>query len=397
VSPRALSECTLLLVDDEPANLELLEVFLAQEGLGRLVSTSDAREALPLFDANAPDLVLLDLNMPHVSGFEVMQGIRARTTAADFIPILVLTADASRAVRARALSEGANDFLTKPLDAVEVRLRVRNLLNTRLLHLEQRRALEAAEAATAARDRVLSVVAHDLRNPLAAISMDAEMVRYMLSEEEHPAQHQGVGRIERTAQRMHGMIEDLLDVSRLERGTFAVRPVPAAPRDILAEAEAMLQPLARAQNVRLDFEGPGDLPSIPMDGARVLQVLSNLVGNALKFTREGGSVRVTWSVDAAALTLRVADTGVGIPPSQLPRVFGEFWQGTSAHRRSGIGLGLVIARAIVEAHGGKIDIQSTVGVGTTVTFWLPLAGAGSAVAPPAQGGWAQTSAEPARA
>jgi signal transduction histidine kinase len=371
MSPRTLSECTLLMVDDESPNLELLEEFLGGQGLGRLISTTDAREALPLFEAHTPDIVLLDLHMPHLGGFEVMQQIRARTRADDFVPILVLTADASRSTRARALADGANDFLTKPLDAIEVRLRVRNLLNTRLLHLEQRRAREAAEAATAARDRVLAVVAHDLRNPLAAIAMDAEMVRCLLSEEEHADQHEGVARIERIAHRMHGMIEDLLDVSRLERGTFAVRPAPTQPRDVLAEAEGMLQPLARAKGVALVFDGPDELPTIPADSGRVMQVLSNLVGNALDFTPPGGTVRVSWEPVDSGLTVRVADTGAGIPAEQLPLVFGEFWQGTSARRRSGVGLGLVITRAIVEAHGGRIGVESPAGFGTTVTFTLP--------------------------
>jgi signal transduction histidine kinase len=370
-SPRSLGECTLLLVDDEAPNLELLEEFLGGQGLGRLVRTTDAREAIPLFDAHTPDIVLLDLHMPHVSGFEVMQQIRARTRADDFVPILVLTADASRSTRARALADGANDFLTKPLDAIEVRLRVRNLLNTRLLHLEQRRAREAAEAATAARDRVLSVVAHDLRNPLAAIAMDAEMVRYLLSRTEHPEQYDGLARIEQVAHRMHGMIEDLLDVSRLERGTFAVRPSPTQPRDVLAEAEGMLHPLARAKGVALVFEGPDELPTIAADSGRVMQVLSNLVGNALDFTPAGGCVRVTWEPEETCLIVRVADTGTGIPAEQLPLVFAEFWQGTSARRRSGVGLGLVITRAIVEAHGGRIGVESSVGAGTTVTFTLP--------------------------
>jgi signal transduction histidine kinase len=204
--------------------------------------------------------------------------------------------------------------------------------------------------------------------------MDAEMVRYLLSEEEHPDQHEGVVRIERIAHRMHAMIEDLLDVSRLERGTFAVRPVPVALHEVLAEAEAMLQPLARAKGVALTFEG-AELPTIPADSGRVVQALSNLVGNALEFTPAEGRIRVSWEVVDTELTVCVADTGAGIPPEQVPLVFGEFWQGTStsARRRSGIGLGLVITRAIVEAHGGRIGIESAVGVGTRVTFTLPAA------------------------
>jgi signal transduction histidine kinase len=206
------------------------------------------------------------------------------------------------------------------------------------------------------------------------------MTRHILSEETHPTQYRAVERIERTAQRMHAMIEDLLDVSRLERGTFSVRPAPMAPREVLAEAEAMLRPLAASRKIQLDFEGPDALPTIQADAARLVQVLSNLVGNALQFTNEGGRVRVTWSEDGGGVTVRVADTGAGIPADQLPLVFGEFWQGTSAHRRSGIGLGLGITRAIVEAHGGKVGIESAIGAGTTVTFTLPRDAAGPAAA-----------------
>jgi signal transduction histidine kinase len=376
---RPLAECTLLLVDDEPANLELLQEFLRPEGFRSLLATSDAREALPLLEANAPDMVLLDLHMPHLSGFELLREIRQRTPVGEFVPVLVLTADVSRATRARALSEGAHDFLTKPLDALEVRLRVRNLLESRLLHLEQRRARQAAEAATAARELVLSVVAHDLRNPLASIAMDAEMARHLLPEREHPAQYRAVARIERTAQRMQRLIEDLLEVSRLEAGTFTVRREPIAASRVFDEAEAMLQPLAHARGIRLGFRGPTELPTIAADGERLVQLLSNLVGNALKFTPAGGTVEVGWSLDAGVLSVAVADDGPGIALEQIPHLFRAFWQGSGTARRSGLGLGLVIARAIVEAHGGRIWIESTPGAGTAVRLTLPLAPAEESV------------------
>jgi signal transduction histidine kinase len=340
-----------------------------------LSRTTDAREAVALFEARRPDLVLLDLHMPHLDGFEVLSRIQQRTLPSDFVPVLVLTADASRATRAQALSAGAHDFLTKPLDAIEVRLRVCNLLKTRLLHLEQRGARETAEAATRARELILSVVAHDLRNPLASIAMDAEMVRNLLSEEEHRVQCRTIVRIERTAQRMHALVEDLLEVSRLESGTFAICPRPVAPQTILADAEAMLQPLARARGIRLHFQGPADLPLLHADGERIIQLLSNLIGNALKFTPPAGAVHVRWAAQDAELALSVEDTGEGIPPEQLPHVFDPFWQGSAAARRRGLGLGLVIARAIVEAHGGRIAIESAVGSGTVVRFTVPLAAA----------------------
>jgi signal transduction histidine kinase len=363
---RSLADCVLLLVDDEEANLDLLEEFLAPDAYAALIRVSDARAAVAAFDEHEPDIVLLDLHMPHRSGFDVLHDVQQRTLPGDSVPVLVLTADASAATRARALGAGAHDFLTKPLDALEVRLRVRNLLNTRLLYREQRRA-------TYVREQVLSVVAHDLRNPLASIVMDAEMLRHLLPEETQPAEHRAVRRIERTAGRMHALIDDLLEVTRLHHGTLAIAAERIAPHALLADAAAMLEPLARTRGVALEFAGPADLPDVHVDGERLVQVLSNLVGNGLKFTPPGGAVRVTWLQREAELIVSVADNGAGIPDDQLPHVFRPFWQGTRPGRRSGLGLGLVITRAIVEAHGGRIWIESTAGAGTTVHFTLPFA------------------------
>lgn len=371
--PRSLTDRTLLLVDDEEANLDLLEEFLRPDDYAALVRVSDARDAIALFETWTPDLVLLDLHMPHLSGFDVLSAIRQQTQPDDFIPILVLTADASAESRARALSEGAHDFLTKPLDALEVRLRVRNLLRIRMLHAEQRTAREAAEAATRAREQVLSFVAHDLRNPLTSIAMDAEMMRHLLSEEANPAPYRTTCRIERTAQRMHELIEDLLEVTRLEQGTFAVQPAPVAPHIVFAEAESMLQPVARRRGIVLSFEGPVDLPFVSADAPRLIQVLSNLAGNGMQFTEVGGTVRVSWRAEEGELAVSVADSGEGIAPDQLPHVFDAFWQGKASRGKGGLGIGLVITRAIVEAHGGRIWIESTPGIGSTAHFTIPFA------------------------
>jgi signal transduction histidine kinase len=378
MNPDALARCTLLMVDDEPMNLDLLESILAPEGFEKLVRTADAREALPLFERTRPDLVLLDLHMPHRSGFEVLAEIRARTREDEYLPVLVLTADVSPEAKERALSGGAKDFLTKPLDAMEVCLRVRNLLETRLLYEEQRRARREAEAAERravvaayARDRVLSVVAHDLRNPLASITAHAETLRLRLPPRAPPRQREGLARIEEIAQRTHALVQDLLEVSRLERDPLAIQPAPVPAASLLHEAEMMLAPLALRHAARLTFEGPSDLPIVDADAARMLQVFSNLVGNALKFTPAGGRVLVTWDVAEDELAVAVADSGPGISADQVPNLFLPFWQGDPSDRR-GAGLGLVISRAVIEAHGGRIWLDPAPGAGATFRFTLPL-------------------------
>ncbi|HEU0302642.1 MAG TPA: response regulator, partial [Longimicrobium sp.] len=137
--------CTLLLVDDEEANLDLLEVLLRDDGYDGIVRTCDARQAMPLWERHAPDLVLLDLHMPHRDGFAILDDIREHTPPDDYRPVLVLTADATPEAKERALSSGAKDFLNKPIDATEALLRVHNLLETRVLYRDQRRARQAAE------------------------------------------------------------------------------------------------------------------------------------------------------------------------------------------------------------------------------------------------------------
>jgi signal transduction histidine kinase len=374
--PRSLGDCVLLLVDDEEPNLDLLESFLAPDGYAAMLRARDGAEALALLDEHRPDIVLLDLHMPVHGGFDVLRDLQRRADPGHFLPVLVLTADASGDARVRALSGGAHDYLTKPLDRVEVRLRVRNLLRTRLLH-------EAQRGAVCAREQVLSVVAHDLRNPLSSILIDAEMLRHLLDDSGDAVAAQSIRRIERTAGRMHGLIGDLLEVTRLQHGTFAVTAEARLPADVFADAESLLSPLAGSRGIALSFDGPRDLPPVCVDGERIVQALSNLVGNSLKFTPAGGTVRVRWVPREGELLVSVADTGRGIPATALPHVFSMFWQAHRERREAGLGLGLVITRAIVEAHGGRIWIDSAEGSGTTVQFSIPFADPPPVAAPAA--------------
>jgi signal transduction histidine kinase len=379
-----LLESAVLVVDDERANVDLLEAILAGEGYRAVTGTADAREALPLFEARRPDLVLLDLHMPHHDGFEILERISARTDEGDYLPVLVLTADVTPEARERALSRGARDFLTKPFDVGEVLLRVRNLLQTRLLHRRQREARERAEAlaaenarlfagarqATLARDRMLSVVAHDLRNPLALVAMNAEMLAELLDPDADPYQRETVRIVRSAAERMQRLIEDLLDVSRIEHGTFSLERSETPVAELLAEAERLLRPLARARGVALAVAAAPPGGRVRADAGRLIQVLSNLGGNALKFTPAGGRVEVAAVAEGDALKVSVADTGPGIPPEVLPHVFGAFWQAEERDRR-GVGLGLWIARSIVEAHGGRIWVDAREGEGSTFHFTVP--------------------------
>jgi signal transduction histidine kinase len=237
------------------------------------------------------------------------------------------------------------------------------------LAVENARLFNDAEQATRARDQMLGVVAHDLRNPLGTILMASDLLDGILAEDA-PARRQ-VAMMRRAGDRMNRLIQDLLDIKRIEGGRLAVelRPVPA--RALLTEAVEMLRPLAASSAVALKLDAAEALPRVSADPHRIQQVLSNLIGNAIKFTPRGGSITVSGLRGARELRLAVSDTGPGIPAEQLPHIFGQFWQGSRTDRR-GIGLGLSIAKGIVEAHAGRIWVESTVGQGSSFFFTLPV-------------------------
>ncbi|MEX2572538.1 MAG: hybrid sensor histidine kinase/response regulator [Gemmatimonadota bacterium] len=386
-------DCTIVLIDDEEANLDLLEAILREDGYVSLARTSRPQEAERIIRRESPDLILLDLHMPPPDGFAILESLRASTPGDEYLPVLVLTADAAPAARERALSGGARDFLTKPFDVTEVLLRVRNLLEARLLHRLQREARSRAEAlaaenarlfaeaqqATRARERLLSVVAHDLRNPLSIVAMHAEMLEELRPPETTGYLREALESISAATGRMQLLIEDLLDVSRLEHGTFKLALAETTATELLAEADRALRPLAEANGIAIEFRTLGQADPLQADGARLLQALSNLVSNAVKFTPPGGRVRVSAATDSSGLKMAVTDSGPGIPPDQIPHVFTAFWQSGDSERR-GVGLGLWIVRSIVEAHGGRIWVESSPGDGSTFRFEIPTVSAREPIA-----------------
>ena len=237
--------------------------------------------------------------------------------------------------------------------------------------VDHARLFHEAQQATRARDDVLAVVAHDLRNPLNTVSMAVSLMLESTPPERVQERRQ-VEIVRRAADRMNRMIQDLLDVKRMESGRLAIDTKPEPPLSLINDTIDMLRPLAAGSTIRLEANIEEELPTVLADSARIQQVLSNLVGNAVKFTPRNGRISITAERTEAAVRFGVIDTGPGIPAEQLPHIFGRFWQAKPADRR-GIGLGLAIAKGIVEAHNGNIWVESHVGLGSTFYFTLPVA------------------------
>ena len=237
------------------------------------------------------------------------------------------------------------------------------------LAVDNARLFHQAQSALAAREQILRVVSHDLRNPLGAVLAHADM---LLAMDDAPADaRRAWAEVIRSAgEQMSRMIRDLLDASQLESGRLPIEPAPCAAAPLLREAVLMLRPIASAKDLSLTLAAADDLPGVHADRQRVLQVLSNLIGNAIKFTPAGGSIEVRARAAAGEVRFSVADTGPGVGADEISRIFEPFWRGRNA-RRDGIGLGLTIARWLVEAHGGRIWAENADGGGAVFHFTLP--------------------------
>ena len=239
------------------------------------------------------------------------------------------------------------------------------------------RALADAETAVRDRDDLLGLVSHDLRNPVNAVKMlAAALLRYPVDAQTtklpaHAAEHVSV--MLQAATQMDTLIQDLLDVTRLESGKLRMARRPAAIGVLMATTADLLAPLAAARGVTLETELEAGLPPVDIDPDRIAQVLSNLVGNAVKFTPEGGHVKMRALRHLNGVLVVVQDTGIGITADDLPFVFDRFWQ-SGRTDRSGAGLGLAIANGIVRAHGGTLTLESEAGHGTSALLTLPAAG-----------------------
>jgi signal transduction histidine kinase len=237
------------------------------------------------------------------------------------------------------------------------------------LAIENARLYRASVHATQLRDHVLAVVAHDLRNPVSTILMQSSALKRDDGEPERRSL-KSVEVIQRAAKRMNRMIQDLLDVALMEAGQLTIKRARLSADGLIVEVVDMQKPLSASNSVELRAEVDSDVPEVWGDRDRLLQVFENLIGNAIKFTPAGGSITVGATPKDDYVVFWVADTGCGIASESLPRVFDRFWQATRAGRK-GAGLGLSITKGIVEAHGGRIWVESTAGRGSTFSFAIP--------------------------
>lgn len=402
----------ILIVDDEPANLLVLETVLADPGY-RLVRAGSGEQALMALIANDFAVLVLDVHMPGISGFELAQMIKQRKRTAH-IPIIFLTAYYSEDQHILAgYDSGAVDYLHKPVNPVVLRAKVSvfaelhrktgalEAANRRLEAevIERRRAeerlnelnesldrrvtertvaLRSSEAqlldAHRRKDEFLATLAHELRNPLAPIRNAVQLLR--LQGQDPECLTRTCDLVDRQVRSMTRLIEELMDVSRIDQGRIELRPQRVAIGAVLQEAIETTRPLVEECEHELTVSLPEQPLAVLADPTRLAQAFSNLLNNAAKYMDRGGRIELTVRREADELTVSVKDAGIGIPPDKLGEVFEMFAQVESAisRTRGGLGIGLSLTRSLIELHGGSVHASSAgLGAGSEFIVRLPLA------------------------
>ncbi len=365
----------ILVVDDTEDNLDLLEFALKRKPV-TMLRASSGKECLQLATESSPDVILLDIQMPEMDGYETLSHLRANPVTAK-IPVIFLTAQRKDpASIEKGLMLGADEYLTKPIDTEELLVRTRTLVRLKRIEAE----LERTKA------DFMAMLVHDLRSPLAGIKDVIEFIRELeVSKEPMVEDHFILLRAsQESAERMLQLINDLLDVSKYEAGKISLQKEPSPIVPIIQRVCKQMEFQYRQKQVELVIDLPTDLPKVSIDPPKVAQVFMNLLSNALKFTPAEGTVTIairpsTEQLDGEleskeVLHVTVKDTGVGIPAEELPTLFERYKQASSARktRQKGTGLGLTICRLIVEAHGGRITAESEIGKSTTFHFSIPV-------------------------
>ncbi|MEO1376306.1 MAG: hybrid sensor histidine kinase/response regulator [Cyanobacteria bacterium J06635_10] len=354
----------ILVVDDSPDNVFLIKTILEEEGYE--VSTAEnGSSALKQIEESRFDLILLDLMMPEMDGYEVTKHIRENTQIS-FIPILLITAHDSPNV-AHGLDLGADDFIRKPVTVDELLARVRSLL--RLKH-----SIDERDEIARQREDFVSRLTHDLRTPLVA--EERMMILFLEGAlgELSPSMQEALTIMARSNSNLLAMVNTLLEVYRFEAGRKTLAFIPFDVCQLIEEVASNLSPLAQQKGlvIKVDIQQSANATKLMGDRLELHRLFTNLVGNAIKFT-ENGSITMflaAESSDYGAITIKVVDTGQGISPEQQASLFERFRPGS--HKRSGSGLGLYLSRRIVEAHKGNIEVNSELGKGSIFTVTLPM-------------------------
>ncbi len=358
----------ILVIDDEEAMRDSCSLILIKDGF-RAETAENGQIGLEKIRELKPALALIDLKMPGLSGFEVLE--RIKSIDPGIIPI-VITGYATVESAVEAMKKGAYDFLPKPFTPDEIRIIIRRALERRKLAIEAetlRREKKLME------ENFITMVSHQLRSPLVAIQQYFEVILAGMVGHVDDTQREMILRARERLESLLHLINDWLDMARISRGQIVDKLRPVGLGKLLDKLVEFMKPLAEEFKVTLEFRPTEKASVILADEQSLEQVFSNLISNAIKYNKSGGSVIITLREEGNDLIADVADTGIGISPEHLPLIFDQFYRVSRREDQKvkGTGLGLAIAKKIVEAHEGSIRVASEPGQGSTFSVRLPKA------------------------
>jgi len=371
---------SVLVVDDDPVVSALMCATLENDGF-TVFQAGDGVEGCELYRRHRPDVLLVDVVMPRMDGYELCRELRSREDSA-YVPIVVATSLDDVPSIARAYDAGATDFIPKPLNWLVLNHRIRYILRASRAFDELRRnqerliaAKEAAEAANRSKTDFLANMSHELRTPLNAIIGFSGMMSDRMFGPLNEKYSEYAGLIGDSGKHLLAIISDILDLAKADANRLTLAEEIVDLDRAMNLSLMVVQEMARKAQVECGWEIAADLPPVAGEPAKITQILVNLLSNAIKFTPAGGSVslRIEPSRCGRGVVFRITDTGIGMSPEQIPTAFEPFGQIDSGLNRKydGVGLGLPLTKRLVELHGGTIDIASANGKGTTVTVYLP--------------------------
>src|SRR5688572_2214948 len=372
-APFQVSGLKLLIVDDDRLNIRVLNGILKADGYV-LAEADSGESALLLYPKFQPDLVLLDVMLPGIDGFETCRRLR-KEHGDKSAPVIFITAKSESDDVLEGLTAGGVDYLPKPFKPKEVLARIRTHLQNQILSEQRKVLVEQLRKADAAKNRFLGMAAHDLRNPLGSIRGIAEFLREGAVGPLSREQLELIDTIHGASQSMLDMVNELLDVATIEAGELKLSPELHDLGKLMAKSVSMFTREAQKKNTTVTFEPPGKAVILTIDPAKIQQVADNLLSNAIKYSPPGSTIRAFVKENAADSTcsFSVRDQGPGIPDGERDKLFKDFSRlsikPTGGEKSTG--LGLAICRKIVEAHHGSIVAENLPNHGCEFRVTLP--------------------------
>lgn len=360
----------VLFVDDTEDNLDLLEFALKKKPI-TMFRASSGKEALVIAEEQQPDMIVLDIQMPEMDGFETLRRLRANPST-DRIPVIFLTAiKRDPQSIAEGILLGAEEYLTKPIDLEELFARVRSIYKV----MAVQRELEQVKS------QFMAMLVHDLRTPLTIVISSVDYIsRHYVGKPLDDDTIKLMQTVLASTRSMANLVNDLLDLSKYQAGQMLLSKQKITIHEMIEES---LQPFLlqlKRKNITLKTDVNADLPRIEADSGKIVQLMTNLLANALKFTPENGTISIKVAQDLSSvekvkfISVSVKDSGIGIKKEEIPLLFEQFRQVSSANstKEKGTGLGLAICKLIAQAHGGTIGVTSEINKGSTFSFTLPV-------------------------